>query len=586
MATSAASISTPAPSTISRQAPATSTFNQAATPAQLFYGARGRSGSIASSFAKQQINSKDSQSPTPPLPSIPASASVNQGPTHERGHGHSSSVSSVARSPTFPTLVSPVRTNFTGSPIRSTFGEQLPPIRAGESFSVLRPSSPSKSSFAPTQRVPSPLGGPSLALPPATRGQNRNQGGTNTYSGGSTYSHHSVANGNTNGLTHARSSSTVAEQIPLARLPSKQSREALIPIGKNTGVGSGAPGTKNGSPTERGGGSPSFGAMLFGAGKRASLGFGGRDKDKHEDDKHVAVPVTEQDPPNSQAEKDKKGWGDSVGGVRSPRESFVRFTRTRSRSSGSFDSQTQGRSSGGSSQPRAGHRAQNHHQDTKPFEQPSRTSPHVLIDELPESTPTDHPHCSSYSRPSESSHPQPSSVPPQPSSGWQADMGPVLRNSRGRVVRQHELIASESRWFCRGRLITGGGTRRVPVKERRPHPYAGKFGEDGNGDWAYSVGATGYAYEGGGALSATTNTHTTHAETKLTGETERTKRARLTLIPYPFVFSVLLVLGTSGTWMATTCVWWWKHVSPGLAAAGAWLVLLVVVSMAKTVSWD
>lgn len=318
--------------------------------------------------------------------------------------------------------------------------------------------------------------------------------------------------------------------------------------------------------------------MLFSAGKRASLGFGGRDKtkDRDEEEKHVVIAA---DPELGHlAEQDKeKGWGDSVGGVRSPRESIVRFTRTHSRSS-SLDSQTQARSSGGeSSKPRAAHPDQNPREPI-PIEQVHRTSPHVLIDDPRESNLTEHPR-SSYPRQSESSRRRVSYA----SAGWQPDRGPIVRDPKGKVVRQHELIASESRWFCGGWFVTGGGTRRVPVKERKAHPFAAdKPGEEAEGDWAYSVGAAGYAYEGGGGLSATTNTHT--SESKL-GE-KRTKRARLTLIPYPFVFSVLLVLGTSGAWMGTTCVWWWKNVSPGLAAAGAWLVLLVIVSMARTAFMD
>ncbi|CCO27719.1 hypothetical protein BN14_01706 [Rhizoctonia solani AG-1 IB] len=97
----------------------------------------------------------------------------------------------------------------------------------------------------------------------------------------------------------------------------------------------------------------------------------------------------------------------------------------------------------------------------------------------------------------------------------------------------------------------------------------------GQDDWAYSVGATGYAYESEPATTPTTPE-----------KRDRTKRNRLTLVPYPFVFSVLLVLGTAGAWLGTTCVWWWNNVSPGLAGAGAWLVLLVVVSMAKTAFTD
>ncbi|CAE6471760.1 unnamed protein product, partial [Rhizoctonia solani] len=481
--------STTAPSTTSRPAP------QPSTPAQLFYGARGRSGSIASSFAKQQAPGREhNTSPTPAIPAIPTSMSLNQGISNSsHGHGHSSSLSSFTftRSSTFPSLSSPVRTTFgPGSPVRTTFGEALPPIRAGEPF---RPSSPSNHALThPPQRNPSPLGGPSLALPPSTRGLNRANSATRTYSNGSTYSSASPPH------IHARSSSTVAETIPLARLPSKQSREALIPTA-GTSV----------KPTP---GEASFGAMLINAGKRASFGLvGGGDKPPSP---HSPIPIpAEQGGLQVRDERDKeKGWGDSVGGVRNPRESIVKFTRARSRSHSSGGSIRSSGSAEGGSHPRSA-------PPTKP-----------------------------------SHHPEPRR-PAYVASGWQPDLG-----------KQHELIASESRWFFGGHFITGGGTRRVPVNERTA---------PGQDDWAYSVGATGYAYE-----SNTITTPTTPEKR------EKTKRNRLTLIPYPFVFSVLLVLGTAGTWMGTTCVWWWKNMSPALAGAGAWLVLLVVVSMAKTAFTD
>lgn len=481
--------STNAPSTTSRPAP------QPSTPAQLFYGARGRSGSIASSFARQQASGRDhNASPTPPLPPLPTSVSLNQGSSH----GHSSSLSSFTftRSSTFPSLASPVRTTFgPGSPVRATFADPLPPIRAGEPF---RPSSPS--THATPQRNPSPLGGPSLALPPSTRSPNRVNSATRTYSSGSTYS-------TSPPHVHARSTSTVAEQIPLARLPSKQSREALIPAG---------------TPVKSTPGEPSFGAMLINAGKRANFGFVSKGEEKPPSP-HPSIPIAaEQGGLQVRDERDKeKGWGDSVGGIRNPRESIVRFTRARSRS----------HSSGGSI--RSSGSAEGSHPPTAP---PTKTS----------------------------HHPEPRR-PAYVASGWQPDLGPVVRNSKGKVVKQHQLAASESRWFFGGHFVTGGGTRRVPVSQRTI---------PGQDDWAYSVGATGYAYE-----SATVTTPTSEKR-------ERTKRSRFTLIPYPFVFSVLLVLGTAGTWMGTTCVWWWKNSSPALAAVGAWLVLLVVVSMGKTVRFS
>ncbi|CAE6441712.1 unnamed protein product [Rhizoctonia solani] len=488
--------STNAPSVTSRAAP------QPSTPAQLFYGARGRSGSIASSFARQQAPTREhNTSPTPPLPPLPASVSLNQiSNTSLHGHGHSSSLSSLtfARSSTFPSLSSPAWSTFgPGSPVRTTFAEQLPPIRAGEPF---RPSSPSTHAPTHPQRNPSPLGGPSLALPPSTRALNRANSATRTYSNGSSYS-------TSPPHIHARSTSTVAEQIPLARLPSKQSREALIP---------------SGTPVKTPSGEAGFGAMLINASKRASFGFVGKGDEKPPSP-HSPIPIpTEQGGLQVRDERDKeKGWGDSVGGVRNPRESFVKFTRARSRS----------HSSGGSI--RTSGSAEGDH---------SRTAPRT-----------------------KSSHQPEPRRPAYVASGWQPDLGPVVRNSKGKVIKQHELVASESRWFCGGHFVTGGGTRRVPANERAA----------GLGDWAYSVGATGYAYE-----SATATTPTSPEKR------EKTKRGRLTLIPYPFVFSILLVLGTAGSWMGTTCVWWWKNLSPGLAGAGAWLVLLVVVSMGKTAFTD
>ncbi|KAG9100851.1 Eukaryotic peptide chain release factor GTP-binding subunit, partial [Ceratobasidium sp. 392] len=377
---------------------------------------------------------------------------------------------------------------------------------------------------------------------------------------------------------HTTSSSTNGEQIPLGRLPSKQSREALIPALAGAGNGNG----RNSGHSGKGGGgsSPSFGAMLFSAGKRASLSFGGggREKDKAEfeaREKAVAVVRASSDVLEDLTEtrEKEKGWGDSVGGTRTPRESIVKFTRARSRST-SLESQAQGRSSGGESS-----RAQ----QSKPAPLPSSPHVHVVIDEqrqrqstaTTDGLPTTfRPSDSTAFRESESSrnlHPRRSQL----QSGWQPDWGPIVRDEKtGRVVRQHELIASESRWFFNGRFVTGGGTRRVPAKERKAHPYAAGGLDDSEG-WAYSDG-TSYTYD----APQTGSSH------PIAGEEKGRKRDRMSLVPYPFVFSVLLVLGTAGTWIATTCVWWWRHLSPAVAAVGAWLVLLVVVSMAKTAFTD
>ncbi|KAG8693197.1 Eukaryotic peptide chain release factor GTP-binding subunit [Ceratobasidium sp. 395] len=586
----ASSTSTPAPS-ISRPTPTTPAFNQPSTPAQLFYGARGRSGSIASSFARQQAANRDQTHSPPPLPPLPASHTApNNTLAH---HTYSSSTSSFPRSSTFPSLSSPIRTTFPGSPVRSTFADVLPPIRAGESFSIgeTRSPSPSKSGsgFTPVQRNPSPLGhghSLSLALPASTRGQNRNTSGTNTWSSASVHSvasyHPPNAMSSTTIHKHTTSSSTNGEQIPLGRLPSKQSREALIPALAGTGTGGGNGRNSGYSGKGGGGSSPSFGAMLFNAGKRASLSFGGgREKDKSEleaREKAVAVVRASPDVPDLVGEprEKEKGWGDSVGGIRTPRESIVKFTRARSRSP-SLESQTQARSNSGESS-----RAQPI--QTKPIPiMPPSPHVHVVDPDQPrqrQSTTTDGLPSSAF-RPSDSTafgessrnfHPRRSQL----QSGWQLDQGPIVKDDKtGRVVRQHELIASESRWFCAGRFVTGGGTRRVPVKERKAHPYAAGGIDEGDG-WAYSDG-TSYVYD----APQTGSSHPIAAS-----EEKGTKRGRLSLVPYPFVFSVLLVLGTSGTWIATTCVWWWRHLSPAVAAVGAWLVLLVVVSMARTAFTD
>lgn len=307
--------------------------------------------------------------------------------------------------------------------------------------------------------------------------------------------------------------------------------------------------------------SPSF-AMFFGAGKRASLGFGAKGGEGERKVEVIGVEKTSDEPETSMERDKEKGWGDSVGGIRTPRESIVRFTRSRSRS----HSESEGRSSG-----------------ERPLPAPSPIPQQAQR----ESGLTDGP--SSQFRPSESSRP----YVRRPAGTWQADSGPIVRDKKtGRIVRRHEVIESESRWFCRGWLVTGGGTRRVPAKERKAHPYAAGKPEEADGDgWAYSDG-TAYVYDGphtgssGPHTAASTNAGTTAKLNDVSRGESRTKRGRLSLVPYPFVFSVLLVLGTAGAWIGTTCVWWWKHESPALAAVGAWLVLLAVVSMARTAFTD
>ncbi|TDL27419.1 zf-DHHC-domain-containing protein [Rickenella mellea] len=55
---------------------------------------------------------------------------------------------------------------------------------------------------------------------------------------------------------------------------------------------------------------------------------------------------------------------------------------------------------------------------------------------------------------------------------------------------------------------------------------------------------------------------------------------------YPFIGSLTLVLGISGVWLGTTCVWWWHNESPAVAAVGAYMVLLTVANMFATAFKD
>jgi palmitoyltransferase ZDHHC9/14/18 len=53
--------------------------------------------------------------------------------------------------------------------------------------------------------------------------------------------------------------------------------------------------------------------------------------------------------------------------------------------------------------------------------------------------------------------------------------------------------------------------------------------------------------------------------------------------PWAFVATIILVLGISGTWFGTTCVWWWHNESQALAIVGAYMCLVVISSMLTTV---
>ncbi|KDQ60932.1 hypothetical protein JAAARDRAFT_125489 [Jaapia argillacea MUCL 33604] len=56
--------------------------------------------------------------------------------------------------------------------------------------------------------------------------------------------------------------------------------------------------------------------------------------------------------------------------------------------------------------------------------------------------------------------------------------------------------------------------------------------------------------------------------------------------PWAFIGSSLLVVGISGVWFGTTCVWWWKNQSPAIACVGAYLCLLTISSMLSTAFRD
>lgn len=53
--------------------------------------------------------------------------------------------------------------------------------------------------------------------------------------------------------------------------------------------------------------------------------------------------------------------------------------------------------------------------------------------------------------------------------------------------------------------------------------------------------------------------------------------------PWAFGASLALLLGIAGAWFGTTCVWWWRHASPAVAAVGAYVCLLTISSMCATV---
>lgn len=53
--------------------------------------------------------------------------------------------------------------------------------------------------------------------------------------------------------------------------------------------------------------------------------------------------------------------------------------------------------------------------------------------------------------------------------------------------------------------------------------------------------------------------------------------------PWAFIGTLTLLFGIPGIWFSTTCVWWWHHKSPAVAAVGAYMCLLTISLMLSTV---
>ncbi|KAI0082838.1 hypothetical protein K474DRAFT_1585216 [Panus rudis PR-1116 ss-1] len=56
--------------------------------------------------------------------------------------------------------------------------------------------------------------------------------------------------------------------------------------------------------------------------------------------------------------------------------------------------------------------------------------------------------------------------------------------------------------------------------------------------------------------------------------------------PWAFIASLTIVLGITGVYFGTTCVWWWLNESPAVAAVGAYMCLLSISSMCATAFRD
>ncbi|KAK7693746.1 hypothetical protein QCA50_003318 [Cerrena zonata] len=56
--------------------------------------------------------------------------------------------------------------------------------------------------------------------------------------------------------------------------------------------------------------------------------------------------------------------------------------------------------------------------------------------------------------------------------------------------------------------------------------------------------------------------------------------------PLAFLASLTVVIGITGVFFGTTCVWWWSNESPAVAAVGAYMCLLTISSMCATAFRD
>lgn len=114
-------------------------------------------------------------------------------------------------------------------------------------------------------------------------------------------------------------------------------------------------------------------------------------------------------------------------------------------------------------------------------------------------------------RSSSSSSPDPSFNPYPPSDDPPLSAVMMLDPKTGKPLRNYQRHSSRNRFFCMGRLLTGGDS------------------------------------------------------------------------PWAFVGSLTLVLAISGLWFSTTCVYWWHHISPAVAAVGAYMTFLTISTMLATV---